>query len=161
MQYLNTVYVEVFNSRTMMTVESSSGGCVGFFGYLTVINGIISNVSVIGSKINSQHHVGGLVGYSSQTVITVHNYTFAQSNISGADCVGGFIGYSQVSVFKIDSSKIQQVRFVGTSYVAIIIGRSNSNTFTLQTSLSTTNLINSAAQQDCASLTNSNTQIGC
>ncbi|CAL5997875.1 Conserved_hypothetical protein [Hexamita inflata] len=161
MQYLNTVYVEVFNSRTMMTVESSSGGCVGFFGYLTVINGIISNVSVIGSKINSQHHVGGLVGYSSQTVITVHNYTFAQSNISGADCVGGFIGYSQVSAFKIDSSKILQVRFVGTSYVAIIVGLSNSNTFTLQTSLSTTNLINSAAQQDCASLTNSNTQIGC
>ncbi|CAL6030720.1 Conserved_hypothetical protein [Hexamita inflata] len=162
MQQLGSIFTEVLNVRIQMNIDSSSGGCVGaLFGYLTVANGLINNMSVVSSKINSYSHVSGLVGYSSQTVVAVQNYSLMQSNITGVDCVGGFIGYSQVSVFKIDSSKIQQVRFIGTSNVAIIIGRSNSNTFTLQTSLSTTNLINNAAQQDCTSLTNSNTQIGC
>ena len=62
---------------------------VGLFGY--ILNAIISNVTVVDSYLKGGDHVGGIVGYNSNSIV---QYCTNAATIDGTSAVGGVIGYS-------------------------------------------------------------------
>ncbi|CAL6004521.1 Conserved_hypothetical protein [Hexamita inflata] len=136
-QSSSSLYAEVVNARTIITLSNNTGSNVGaLFGYQAATNCSIQNASVFNSSIISQYQVGGLIGYfqyySNNSNISVQNSTVSQSNISGSSSgVGGLIGicsygqYDRNSNISIQNSTVQQSNISGLNNVGGFIGYQN------------------------------------
>lgn len=71
----------------------------GLFGYLNIAGSTVKNLSISESYIKGARYVGGIVGYtrpSDITVVNCHNNSY----ITGTDYVGGIIGESSCKIEK-------------------------------------------------------------
>ncbi|CAL5979489.1 Conserved_hypothetical protein [Hexamita inflata] len=144
-------------SQTNINSNSNNGGFIGFSGFSIIIT--IQNSSICQTNISSSYKIGGFIGNSfSQFMLT--NSTISISNISGIDSIGGFIGQFSQSTFSLINSKITQVCLFGTSNIGITIGI-NYGTLAITNSLSASNYINVIIQNDCLTLSNIWSIVGC
>ncbi|CAL6115736.1 Conserved_hypothetical protein [Hexamita inflata] len=146
-------------SQTNIDIGSNNcGGFIGFSGSSLII--IIQNSSIYQTNIfSSSYQIGGFIGNCfSQFMLT--NSSISNSNISGFNSIGGFIGQFSQSTFSLINSKITQVCLFGTSNVGITIGI-NYGTLAIANSLSASNHINGNTQNDCSTLSNIWSIVGC
>ncbi|CAL5998027.1 Conserved_hypothetical protein [Hexamita inflata] len=148
--YGGSIYAEVINLRTSISVSSVSGNQVGsLFGIEFAQNCSVQNASVIGGNINGSCISGffGNQGYNA----TIANSSVQQMNISGSSNVGGFVGWCQLTLYLVNSN-IQFVRLSSTgSSVGIVVG---SGTVYLTNSSSSQIYVNNVLRSDCATLSN-------
>ncbi|CAL6030703.1 Conserved_hypothetical protein [Hexamita inflata] len=159
-----SLYSEVINARTFIIINSNYGSSVGaLFGFARMLNGSIQNVTLVNSSLTSQYYVGGLIGQSNgNSIILIQNTILTQSYLAGQYYIGGCIGYSYSSFIVITSSQFMQMRLSAISYPGIILGyNQGGTTFSFSNSSSVSNQINTIIQQDCPSLSNAFSQIGC
>ncbi|CAL5978978.1 Conserved_hypothetical protein [Hexamita inflata] len=111
-----SAYSEVVNSRTSVSIISSTGYYIGsLFGWEAAQNCLVQNVSVVGGKISSgtTNQVGGFIGQQTQN-LTIQNSSIQLTNISGSSVIGGFVGWQQQNLTVMNSS-IQQTNISGSS----------------------------------------------
>lgn len=99
-----------------LTIDSSSE--VGLFGYTN--GATICNIGIEEADFRSTNYVGGIVGYSSGTII-MNCYT--QGSISGDFCAGGLVGYgNMLTKIKNCYSSIQHTMTEIQGYVGGLVG---------------------------------------
>ena len=62
---------------------------IGLFGYIE--NAFVNNVGVENAEFTGWSNIGGIAGYSQQSIIT---NSFTRGSTEGNDCVGALVGYS-------------------------------------------------------------------
>ncbi|CAL6065488.1 Hypothetical_protein [Hexamita inflata] len=161
-QDLSSIYVEVINLITSVSVSSSGGDCVGtVFGYEAAKHCSVQNASVVGGNISGLSWVGGIIGYqNSNTNTTILNSSVQNSNVSGSNSVGGIIGKCS-SKLQLTYVQIKFVRITGSSDLGVVVGYNNGGTYSFITSTASSNYINGAIQTECASLSNTWSVSGC
>ncbi|CAL6075746.1 Hypothetical_protein [Hexamita inflata] len=155
-QQINSLFAEVQNLKTSVSLSSISGDFVGsIFGADQATNSSVQNMIVIEGSINSgAMHIGGFTGQLHPYVnLTIYNSTISQTTISGTTSVGGYVGICY-SAFYLLNSKIQFIRIFGSAYIGIIIGEKGNDVISFAGSSSTSNYINGAQQNNCAALSN-------
>ncbi|CAL6090518.1 Conserved_hypothetical protein [Hexamita inflata] len=129
-QSSSSLYAEVINLRTSVSVSSSGGQYVSsVFGYEGAKNCSVQNASVVGGNISSGSiYVGGISGAQSSGNVTILNTSVQNSNISGSISVGGIFGDQNSGNVTILNSSVQNSNISGSSYVGGIIGDQYPNT---------------------------------
>ncbi|CAL6059458.1 Conserved_hypothetical protein [Hexamita inflata] len=153
-QQVNSLFAEVQNLKTSVSLSSISGDFVGsIFGADQATNSSVQNMTVIESSINSgSMHVGGFSGQLGTNInLKIYNSTISQTTISGTTQIGGFIGICY-SAFYLLYSKIHLVRVFGSAEVGILIGTNTNEVYSFSGTQSTSNFINNVQQNNCAAL---------
>ncbi|CAL6094799.1 S-layer_homology domain-containing protein [Hexamita inflata] len=128
-QYSSSLYAEVINLITVVSVSSSGADYVGtVFGQESAKNCSVQNANVVRGNISGSSIVGGIIGYQSSNA-TILDSSVQNSNISGSSQnVGGIIGYQNSNAnATILNSSVQYSNVSGSSIVGGIIGYQNSN----------------------------------
>ncbi|CAL6000900.1 Conserved_hypothetical protein [Hexamita inflata] len=122
-QYNGSIYTEVLNVKTSVSISSDSGNYVGsLFGYEAAKNCSVQNTSVIGGNVSAGqlYMVGGFIGYQNQNA-TIQNSSIQQTSISGSTFVGGFFGVQYQNATIINSS-ISHTNISGSINVGGFVG---------------------------------------
>ncbi|CAL5992656.1 carboxypeptidase_regulatory-like domain-containing protein [Hexamita inflata] len=130
-QETNSIYAEIINLRTSVSVSSDRGKLIGsLYGYLDTKNFTVQNSSVVGGNIScGSDFVGGIIGWQ-QFSITIINVYIQNTNLSGANHVGGVIGdQSSNTNTTIMNFTIQNTNVSGSRSAGGIIGRCDSKLF--------------------------------
>ncbi|CAL6034763.1 Hypothetical_protein [Hexamita inflata] len=126
-----SLYAEVINLKTSVSVSSSGGNTVGsVFGYEKAKYCFVQNASVVDGNISSgQDYVGGIIGDQYYNITIMKSLVY-NSNFSGSNQVGGIIGEqnSDTNVTIMDSS-VQNTNVFGSTYVGGIIGKCGSKLY--------------------------------
>ncbi|CAL6094002.1 Conserved_hypothetical protein [Hexamita inflata] len=157
-QYFNSIYTEIVNLRTSVSVSSNNGNYVGsLFGVEQANNCSIQNASVVGGNISAvgSSLVGGFIGYQTYYNLTIMNSSIQQTNITGYSEVGGFIGRLASGQLHLSNSIIQSVRLSGSA-VGIVVGYVSSGSVYISSSSSTQIYANNVLRSDCAVVSGSN-----
>ena len=91
---------------------------IGLFGYTD--GAFINNVGIEDADLRGQQHIGGIVGYTINTVIT---NCYSRGSTLGWGCVGAIVGYSgQGTVIQNCFSSIQHTRYETYGQVGGLVG---------------------------------------
>ncbi|CAL6036942.1 Conserved_hypothetical protein [Hexamita inflata] len=154
---VGSVYIEVVNLRTSVSVSSNRGNYVGsLIGLENAKNCSVLNTSIIGGSINSgsAYYTGGFIG-NQQLTTTIMNSSLQQTNIQCSSRLGGFVGYSKAPLYLINS-QIQFVRLQASDGTVGIISSYFESSLQLTSSSSTQIYMNGVLKNDCLVLSNKN-----
>ncbi|CAL6076178.1 Hypothetical_protein [Hexamita inflata] len=108
-QYDGSIYAEVMNLRTSVSLNTGEGYNVGsLFGWEAPQNCSIQNASIIKGEIKSSSQVGGFFGRQYNNLTMINSSMQYMNIVSNNTHVGGIIGYSLNNNATIMNSSIQQ-----------------------------------------------------
>ncbi|CAL6114211.1 Conserved_hypothetical protein [Hexamita inflata] len=124
-QSSSSLYAEVINLRTSVSVSSRGGQMVGsVFGYEGANNCSVQNASMVGGNISSVRYVGGIIGIQYLDAnATILNSSVQNQNVFGSNSVSGIIGWQSSGNATILDSSVQNSNVSGSDFVGGIIGR--------------------------------------
>lgn len=96
----------------------NSTSYIGLFGY--VENAVINDISIDNAEIRGNHYIGGIAGYSKNSVIT---NCLTRGTTLGDDCVGALVGYSgEGTVIQNCFSSMQHTKYQIIGAVGGLVG---------------------------------------
>ncbi|CAL6113648.1 Conserved_hypothetical protein [Hexamita inflata] len=154
--------ISIQNATVTFTVQGT------FFSYFGIIGNQSTYISeVLNAKTsinvrstNSSTCVGSIFGKEGGDKCTIQNTQIIDGNITAGQYTGGFIGYCYSKLY-LTNSKIQSVRLSGLSNIGIVVGRNDGGTYIFTGSSSSSNYINNVKQNDCGTLSNNWSVVGC
>ncbi|CAL6035281.1 Hypothetical_protein [Hexamita inflata] len=147
-----SLYAEVINLRTFVSLNASSGEYIGsIVGAQNIRNFSVSNTTVGGNISSGSKYVGGFIGSPSNSNNTVQNSTICKMTISGKYNIGSFVGWNWRSQLNIINSIIEFVHISGSN-CGVAVGVNDGGRYLFSGSTSFSNYINNVQQNDCTVL---------